>query len=333
MCESTITLESEGEDYVMGTTPSLSVIVQIGSRRARSLDCLESLLAQDVIDELEILVDDFAPDESLPADVRDHPAVLYRPQKEYQAIGQNKAEAIRSARSPVVAFIEDHCVALEGWARTIIESHRNGCHAIGGRVMNGNPGVGISDLIEVMNYHRWLPPVEAGEQELLVGHNTAYDREVLLSYGDDLPALIGCDPVLQWQMAKDGFRLCMNPEIRFRHINETEIGSIMRGYFLWNRFFAPTRARQFGWNRLRRSIWILASPLMPFIRIAKIAAYVTQSKRDYQRKFLISLPVQLLAHSAAALGQSTGLLFGKADAEVEFLRYELNQLRRTEKEV
>jgi hypothetical protein len=72
---------------------------------------------------------------------------------------------------------------------------------------------------------------------------------------------------------------------------------------------------------------------MPFVRIVKIAGYLVREKSDYQATFLRSLPVQLLAHSAAALGQSAGLLFGEGDAEVEFLRYELNQLRRTEKEV
>jgi hypothetical protein len=316
----------------MESRPSLSVIVQIGAQRKRSVNCLESLFAQDVIDELEILVDDFAPDDALPVEVRGHPSIIYNPRHEYQAIGELKAEAVGSARAPIVAFIEDHCVAQEGWARAIIESHQNGWHAIGGRVINGNPGVGISDLIEVMNYHRWLPPVEAGEQELLVGHNTAYDREALLSYGEALPALIGCDPVLQWQMAKDGYRLYLNPAVRFKHINETEIGSILRGYFLWNRFFAPTRARQFGWSRFRKLAWSLASPLMPFIRVAKISAYLTREKRAYRKAFFRSLPVQLLAHSAAGLGQMIGLLFGAGDAEVEFLRYELNQVRRTKKD-
>jgi hypothetical protein len=42
--------------------------------------------------------------------------------------------------------------------------------------------------------------------------------------------------------------------------------------------------------------------------------------------------VQLLAHSAAALGQASGLLFGQGDAQVDFLHYELNQNRRMSNE-
>ena len=58
----------------------------------------------------------------------------------------------------------------------------------------------ISDAIALMNYARWLPPARSGVESLLPGHNVAYDRELLLSFGGRLPELLNCDPLLMWKI-------------------------------------------------------------------------------------------------------------------------------------
>jgi hypothetical protein len=71
---------------------------------------------------------------------------------------------------------------------------------------------------------------------------------------------------------------------------------------------------------------------MPLVRLLKISAWIIHQDHVYRGTFIRSLPVQLLAHSAAALGQASGLLFGQGDAQVDFLHYELNQNRRMSNE-
>ena len=137
-----------------------------------------------------------------------------------------------------------------------------------------------------------------------------------------------CDPVLQWHLQEQGIDLFLNPDIKIAHINETEISSILRGYFQWNRVFAPTRAEVFCWTMPKRMLWILLAPLIPPARILKQLFHLLRYRPALLKRFVTSLNVQFLAHSAAAAGQVTGLVFGIGDAETAFLHYELNQVRR-----
>jgi hypothetical protein len=188
--------------------------------------------------------------------------------------------------------------------------------------------MGVSDAISIMNYWRWLPPARAGVREMLVGHNTAYDRKVLLDQELPLELLLRCDPILQWHLVSTGHQLFLDPRIKIAHINETEISSIMRGYFHWNRVFAPTRAEVFRWSNHKRLLWILAAALIPPVRLVKQAIHILRFRPVLLGLFLRSLYVQVLAHTAAAAGQVIGLVIGIGEAETLFLHYELNQGRR-----
>ncbi len=313
---------------VPSEVPALSVIVQVGGERQRSTSCLDSLLRQTLIQQMEILVVDYGLADHSPLVGSDHPSVKLIPRANYESLGRSRAMAVQIARAQIIAFIEEHCVALDGWAEAIRAAHASGWKAIGGEVHSANPGVGISDSIGLMNYWRWLPPAREGLHDLLVGHNTAYDRETLLKLDRPLEELLRCDPVIQWHLQELGIDLYLSSSIKLSHINETEISSIVRGYFLWNRMFAPTRAAVFQWSALKRTIWVLFSPLIAPVRIFKQFRDILNHRPHYLGTFFISMPVQLIAHTAAAAGQAVGLIFGMGDAETSFLHYELNQVRR-----
>lgn len=308
---------------------SLSVVLQAGGQRDRASECLASLLKQSVIDRMQILVLDYGLGIHPPLPGSDHSVVEVIQRDEYEPFSQSRAIGVRKARAPVVAFVEDHVVVFDGWAEAIIESHRQGWKAIGPEVHSGNPGVGISDAIALMNNASWRPPAEEGVHELLAGHNTAYDREVLSSMGLPVEVLLRCDPVLQWLLRDHGYPCYLNPRSKIAHLNETELHAILPGYFHWNRLFAATRAQVFDWPWQQRAYRILATPLVPIVRVLRQLANVRQNNPGLLGQYFKSLPVQLIAHSFAALGQALGFLFGEGQSDEAFLRYELNQVRRT----
>ena len=307
------------------------MVLQVGGQRDRSARCLASLLRQENLECVEIILLDYGVDTHPPLEGSEHPVVRSFERPTYEPIGFSRALGVQMAGAPVVAFIEDHCIAHAGWAKEIVEAHRQGWKAIGAEVHIPNAGVGISDAIGVMNYARWLPPARTGVYDLLVGHNTAYDRAILIAFEERLAEMLRCDPVLQWRLQAAGHALFLENNIKIGHINETEIAPIMKGYFLWNRMFAPTRAKIFHWSWIRRGVWVSLSPLIPLVRIMKQFFFILGNRPSLLRQYFHSLPVQLLAHSAAAAGQTVGLLFGIGDAETSFLRYELNQSRRVDK--
>jgi len=312
--------------------PDLTVILQAGGERQRATECLRSLLGQQIVERMEILLLDYGLDAHPPLSGSDHPSVRLLPRSAYEPLGQSRALAVREARAPVLGFIEDHVTAFPGWAEGILAAHAQGWKAIGGEVHCANPGVGISDAIGMMNYWRWLPSARMGVHDLIVGHNAAYDRELLLALGEEMETYLRCDPVLQWYLQEQGIDLFLDPAIKISHINETEISSILRGYFQWNRVFAPTRAEIFRWSLRKRLLWILLAPLIPPVRIYKQLFHILGRRPDLFPRFLASLYVQWFAHSAAAAGQVIGLVFGMGSAETDFLYYELNQARRVTKD-
>jgi len=307
--------------------PALSVVLQVGGERARAAECLASLLGQGPLAAMEILLLDYDREQGmLPG--ADHPAVQLLERPAYESIGFGRAFGVEHARAPVVAFIEDHCVALDGWADAILAAHAQGWKAIGCEMHNGNPGIGISDSIALMNYARWLPPARRGVDSLLAGHNVAYDRELLLSFGERLPELLCSDPLLQWKMQQAGYQLFLEPAMKVAHKNETDIATIARGYYYWNRVFAINRAALFSWSTPRKLLWLVMFPFIPPVRIFKLMLYLLRERPRLLGTFVRSLPVQLAAQYAAAFGQAVGFTFGAGDAATAFLEYELNQPRR-----
>ena len=307
--------------------PELSVILAVGERRDRAVRALASILSQSVMDVVEVLLLDCAPGDPPPLPGSDHPAVRTIRLPPDVLFSTAKAQAVRMASAPAVAFVEEHCEVFPGWAEALIEAHQGPWAGVGAEVHMGNPEVPISHLVSVINYHPWLPPARRAEHDMLPGHNSSFKRDLLLAYGDELEELLRAEIVLHGRLRQDGHRLLLEPAARFAHLNESNLGSIVRGRFLWNRCYGPGRARAFGWSAVRRLVYILATPLIPLYALGKIAWTLSGTRPELLRIVLRWLPQFLAAHLATAAGQAAGLLFGTGDAEARFTLYELNEPR------
>ena len=319
--------EAEASQPPGRETPEMSVVLLIGGQRARAERSLRSLVAQSEIDRMEVLLVDYCAGRAPPIAGSEHPAVRCFEKGQLEPYGRIRAEAVRLARGPVIAFLEEHCVALAGWAEAVIQAHHQGWDGVGPEIHNGNPGVGVSDAIALMNYVHWLPPAHPGEADLLVGNNTSYRRGALLDYPGDLERLMACDPLLQWKLAEAGWRLAVEPAVKVAHWNEVEVRAIARGYYLWNRMFAPLRAGLFHWSPLRVFLRCLLLPAVPIVRTIKLGWTALRRSPPMAREFVRALPVILAAQTAAAIGQAAGWILGPGDAETSFLEYELEQAR------
>lgn len=305
----------------------LTVLLVIGERRDRAVDCLRSVLAQDAIGRMEVLILDCAPGDPPPLPGSEHPAVRAVKLPPDTLFSAAKTLGVRTASAPVVAFVEEHCRVHPGWAEALIAAHQGPWAGVGAEVHNGNPGVAVSRRIAFLNYHPWMPPAPRAEFDMLPGHNSSFKREVLLSYGDDLEELLRAEIVLHQRLHRDGHRLLLEPRARFSHINESTFASAARGRFLWNRCYAPLRARTFGWSRGRRLFYVAATPLIPFYSLVRI--FLSLARRDPRTlpAALASAPFLWALQLVSVVGHSMGLLFGAGDAEAHFSLYEMNEPR------
>ena len=90
-------------------------------------------------------------DGSPPLPRSDEAPVRTVPLPERGTSGALRAEGARLARAPVVAYLEEHAVALPGWLVAVDEALRSGEYAgASGEIHGLNPGAGISDAVAVM---------------------------------------------------------------------------------------------------------------------------------------------------------------------------------------
>ena len=225
-----MTASSRRACFEGSTDPDLSVILVVGDKRDRAVDCLRSLIQQNTLDRLEVLLIDCGLD-ATPLPGSENPRVRRIQLPSGTRFGHARAEGVRQARARIVAFIEEHCIVLPGWAEALVAAHQGPWAGVGGEVYNANAGVGLSDAFYLAGYAPWAPPAERGESELLASHNSSYRREVLLAYGERLDGLLLAEPILQWKLKEDNHRLFVEPDAKFMHHNEIGLQGLLTYYW------------------------------------------------------------------------------------------------------
>ncbi|MDQ3120406.1 MAG: glycosyltransferase [Verrucomicrobiota bacterium] len=306
----------------------LSIILVVGRRRQRGARALASVLQQNVIDRMEVVLMDLGPAGAAPLPGSEHPRVrTFRAGGELLFAGA-RARAVRLARAPVVAFIEEHCQALTGWAEVIMEAHRGPWGGVGCAFVNGNPESGLSNAAFRTTYGIYLPPRSPrGDTTWISGHNSAYKRDLLLNYGDELETLLKADVVLHWKIMQDGHRLFFDGDAKLAHDNETSLRSAGSGIFFWNWCFSNVRARIFKWSVSRKALHVALTPFIPWVRLMRSLAWARRLGWSAFIQCLGDVPFLLAVNHFAAVGQMCGLLAGLEGAERRFSNMELNDAR------
>lgn len=129
------------------------------------------------------------------------------------------------------------------------------------------------------------------------------------------------------KLVADGHRLYLESDAKFEHLNETQLRSIVKGYFLWHRGYGVERARVHHWSLARRTLYVVATPLIPFYFVTKLILRLSKVRPDLVTEALLGTPKILVAQLASASGQAFGLVFGPGETEARFSDYELDEPR------
>ena len=312
-----------------GSALRMSVILMVDRQRARGARALRSLLAQSTGEAVEVLLLDFGWREhpSLPG--CEHPSVrVLRPDRGLTC-GAARAWGVLEARAPIVAFLEEHCVALSGWAEAHVNAHAAPVAAVGGEPHNGTPGVGLTDFVATIGSGPWSPPAQRGRSTGLPGNNASYKRDTLLRYRDDLPVLLGDENRLHAWLVRDRETLWIEPAARFTHDFERSVRQLCFVSFLYGWVGEATQAVLDRWSpgrRARRAVGLLATlparPAWPLMRLARA---------NPRRLGLLirNLPAFLLMHWSGTVGRLLGLALGLRRADARRLNYDLNAERQS----
>ncbi len=284
----------------------------------------EHLRAQSVRDQLEVVI--VAPSaEKLEADdleLAPFHSVQVVEAGHLGSVGEANAAGVRRARSPVVAFVEEHSYPQPGWAEALIEAHRQPWAAVGPVVgnANGDSLVGWADYL--VGYAPWMDPSPGGVRDFLPGHNCSYKLALLLEYGPELEGMLESETTLHSSLRQKGHQLYLEPGARISHLNYENLSAWIRAQHLSGRAFAAARSEH--WTSSRRLLYAVGGPLIPFVRLRRILGQV-RGARQPLHLFPAVFPALILGLAISAAGEMIGYCCGAGDAvqrrwELEFHR-------------
>jgi GT2 family glycosyltransferase len=312
--------------------PSLSAVVVVGPLRRRAAPCLASLVAQGLGERLEVVLVDLEPEEAAPVPGAEGPGVRVLRLARGTTFADARARGVAEANGPVVAFLEEHTAVRPGWADAVLAAYGDpGVSGVGWGIVGANPGVGRADVVGLLSYGLFEPPLPDGDTRLLPGHNASFRRDVLRSYGEELSRLLACDLVFHERMLREGHRFVFAKGAVMEHLNETKYSSIAEGVELFYRIYAPLRAKDGRWGPGRRALYVLATPVIPLYSLWLAVRRCWRSRPGQARLLLRNAPFVYAVQLRAAWGQALGLLFGPGDAEARFTAYELSEPREAPK--
>jgi len=299
--------------------PTVSVVVASGAGGDFLIRCLDSLVEQAQQEAAEVIVVDRCGPERC-AEVRErYPTmrVLPFPGDERPSVPQMRAVGVDESRAPIVAVIEEHCVAPADWLSTIKSEFGAGDAAIGGPILDDDFDRVRDWVVYFSEYHNDLPPWPAGPRTWLNDANAAYSRERLLenraTLGDSYWAI-----ALHPQLASSGASMRAVPAMGLAHTGPFDYGYYLRQRYLLSRVWGGTQRHRVPVTT--RIAHIAALPIFPLFLLARIARRVlaTGDKR-LRSRFVCAVPMLLPVVIAFSWGEWLGYLFGAGNAieEVE----------------
>lgn len=303
--------------------PALSVVVATRSGWAPLRTTIACLSEQTIAHRIELVV------ASLDGEPRDDPPAAVAALAAHRvvvttgSVADANAAGARGATADVVAFGEDHAFPVAEWAEALVARHAEPWACVGAVVRNANPGTAVSWADYAIGYAAYAEGHAGGEVRTAPGHNSSYKRDVLLRE-PDLETALQAEWVFHLRLRDRGERICLEPRAIVRHVNFGMLRPFLTVTF--RHALVGGGARAAGWPLARRAAYALGAPLIPALRLARIArALPAPLRRRVPRRAWLILAAGLAIDAA---GQAAGFLGGDSPrAGDELATLELERVR------
>lgn len=301
----------------------LSAIVVVGPLRTRSQRVVDALCNQTARERIEVIVVDVAAEEIPPLAIGNGAQVQYLRRADLTIYNDARCAGVRAAKSPVIAFIEDHCVPEPGWAAALIEAHKGPWAAVGYAFINPDPENFWCRATMVNDYGLWLDPCTREPLELMPGNNISYKRTVLMELGDELEAFLTPDYNLQQKLLRSGRTMRAEPDAKAAHQGFKSLKPAMQANFSYARLLAARRSKLEGWSVSRRLLQALATPVLgPLLGCIRLIRSL-RGRSALLGQVVEGLPIYFVIHSWSSVGEMLGYVFGEGTSERDWNDFEL----------
>lgn len=295
--------------------PDASVVIASASGRAYLAACLEALCQQTGDLCAEIIVADCVGAEVVEFVRQRYPQVILIKFAQRTSIGELRRAALQRATGEFILITEDHCIPARDWLQAHLRAHRATPHAvIGGAVENGARERRVDWAVYLCEYGAFAAQGAARPARHLAASNVSYPRADLLA-ASALLAHGYWETFLHPYLEAQGMRLVFDPALVVAHRKHYTPGGFWRERFHYARWYAGTRGAQMPvW---RRGVYLLLSPLLPLLILARLARRIWPIER-LRREFVRSLPYLLWFTLPWTLGECTGCAAGAGDSKLHF---------------
>lgn len=212
------------------------------------------------------------------------------------------------AKAPVVAVSEDHTRVPVGWAKAILECHREHpeAAAIGGNTFNGDTNSYPEWAAFVCGHDRELPPLGHARRVNVIGvTNVSYKRAALARL-QPLRGIGVNDAIFQRELARAGEVLLVDDCISVIHEQHMNFRQASYLFFQAGRMGSGGRRQHMS---VREAGRILITPVAPLILTVRLGVWLAQRRHDRLR-YLAELPMVLWLYGARAAGELVGYARG-----------------------
>jgi hypothetical protein len=296
------------------TDKLLSAVVVTGNNRRIAQTVVDALCAQTIARDMEIVIVDTAHRTQAPFTLNGQAKVLRVACDAEATWASARLAGVRQASTPIVAFLEDHCVPQADWAERLVEAHQGPWVAVGYSFCNANPQKYLSRAAMLSDYGQWEHPVESGPSLYLQSNNISYKRDALMSLGERLEWLLLSDGVIQEIFRLQKRPMYLESRARAAHHNFANFAELITENLAHSRIVGAVRAQVLGWSVWKRLVHGLATPFVaPCLRLNRMIG--TVSKRPAQRQvLLVSFPIVFFSFLCSAIGESLGYLLGMGNS-------------------
>ena len=322
MLESDAALIQYAAVKASGGVPQLTVGLIAGELRQRAERSLAHILQQTALDRMEVVVVDVNPDVGTFSG-SDHPRVRYLHRPEFRFYCEAQTEIVRQARTPIIAFLEDHCYAEPQWADAVLRLFEEPKIAAVNYTFTCATDAGyIGQSILVAEYGHWMAPHPGGKVKISASTNLAYRRAVLLEHMGADESIFEAEFLIHRLIQQSGQEIHVASGATVAHESWTTLTAACHANGANKRVLAARRAETGRWGFGRRALWALAMALMPGVFIARLGGAISRRPRLWAR-FVASLPVLVAIYGYSACCEGAGYLFGAGSSREEFLLREL----------
>jgi len=261
--------------------------------------CLEALGRQR--GDIEVIVVDSSSDDRSETLVRDRfPMVRYFHHPVRLLPHEARNWGAERAQGQILVFTDPDCLADADWLERLVTRHAEGAAVVGG-AMRSLPGW-WNRGVQATKFAWWLPESPAGPRSEIPSGNCSIPREVWEAVQGFRGEYFGGDSEICWRVRAAGYPIWFDPRAVVTHLEHPPFKAFVRERFERGSDFARMRVHVQAWSRLRCLVYLLGTPILPWIMLARSARWAIAGR--YLGAWLTTFPVQLLGNVLWCLGEA-----------------------------